>query len=100
MLLPGWDCVKEGTACKTGLGGDAIGAQFALIAMVIVWSGTLSGLAFFILKVTGLLRISEEVEDVGIDGKSHSPPKAYSLSNAGNGTTPIGVVPTKGAWES
>ena len=71
--------MTEGTACKTGLGGDAIGAQFALIAMVILWSGTLSGLAFFVLKLTGLLRISEEVEAVGIDTQSHSPPKAYAM---------------------
>ena len=61
--------MTEGTACKTGLGGDAIGAQFA----------TLSGLAFFVLKLTGLLRISEEVEAVGIDTQSHSPPKAYAM---------------------
>ena len=70
----------DGAACKTGLFGDAIGAQFALIAMVILWSGSLSTLAFLVLKLTGLLRISEEVEEVGIDTKSHSPPKAYSIS--------------------
>eukprot|EP00439_Symbiodinium_sp_Y106_P054495 s404_g7.t1 len=63
----GWGCVTEGTACKTGLGGDAIGAQFALIGMVILWSGSLSTIAFLVLKLTGLLRISEEVEEVARD---------------------------------
>ena len=67
------------SSCKSGYGGAAIGAQFILIIMVIIWSGSLSAIAFFILKVTGALRISEEVEDVGLDSHHHSPTKAYSL---------------------
>ncbi|CAE7943691.1 AMT1-1 [Symbiodinium sp. KB8] len=96
----GWGCVTEGTACKTGLGGDAIGAQFALIAMVILWSGSLSTIAFLILKLTGLLRISEDVEAVGIDEKSHSPPKAYSLSADGKPMSAVMPVQpnAKAAW--
>ncbi|CAE7187002.1 AMT1-1 [Symbiodinium microadriaticum] len=96
----GWGCVTEGTACKTGLGGDAIGAQFALIAMVILWSGSLSTIAFLVLKLTGLLRISEEVEEVGIDEKSHSPAKAYSLSaDAKSMSAVVPVQPnSKAAW--
>jgi len=96
----GWGCVTEGTACKTGLGGDAIGAQFALIGMVILWSGSLSTIAFLVLKLTGLLRISEEVEEVGIDCKSHSPAKAYSLSaEAKSMNSVVCVQPgSKNAW--
>ncbi|CAE7224052.1 AMT1-1 [Symbiodinium sp. CCMP2592] len=96
----GWGCVTEGTACKTGLGGDAIGAQFALIGMVILWSGALSTIAFLVLKLTGLLRISEEVEEVGIDCKSHSPAKAYSLSaEAKSMNSVVCVQPgSKNAW--
>ena len=93
-------------SCKSGYGGAAIGAQFILIIMVIIWSGSLSAIAFFILKVTGALRISEEVEEVGLDSHHHSPPKAYSLSGTDSPTKPttIGVLPgapsggPKDAW--
>ena len=47
--------------------------------MIILWSGALSGITFFVLKRTGFLRISEEVEDAGMDSHHHSPPKAYAL---------------------
>ena len=50
--------------------------------MIIVWSGALSGIAFFLLKKFGALRISEEVEDSGMDSHHHSPPKAYALDAA------------------
>ena len=32
---------------------------------------------------TGLLRISDEVEEVGLDAAKHSPAKAYSLTGGG-----------------
>ena len=47
--------------------------------MIVLWSGTLSAIGFFALKKTGLLRISEEVEEAGMDSHHHSPPKAYAL---------------------
>ena len=50
--------------------------------MIIVWAGFLSGISFFVLKRTRMLRISEEVEETGMDSHHHSPPKAYSLSAA------------------
>ena len=40
-------------SCKTGIGGTAIGAQFILVCMVIVWSGILSAIIFALLKLTG-----------------------------------------------
>ncbi|CAJ1443252.1 unnamed protein product [Effrenium voratum] len=101
----GWGCMANTDgSCKTGIGGSAIGAQFIMIIMIIIWAGGLSGLTFFILKVTGLLRISDEVEDVGLDSHHHSPPKAYSLSGCPTKTVEVGaatgVVPgePKGAW--
>eukprot|EP00439_Symbiodinium_sp_Y106_P057814 s450_g8.t1 len=68
--------------------------------MVILWSGSLSTIAFLILKLTGLLRISEEVEEVGIDEKSHSPAKAYSLSADGKSMNAVMPVQpnAKAAW--
>ena len=40
-------------SCKTGIGGTAIGAQFILVCVVIVWSGILSAIIFALLKLTG-----------------------------------------------
>ncbi|CAJ1446103.1 unnamed protein product [Effrenium voratum] len=79
----GWGCMQtaDESSCKTGIGGTAIGAQFIMVLMIIVWAGSLSTIAFFLLKLTGLLRISEEVEEGGMDSHHHSPPKAYALAN-------------------
>ena len=76
----GFGCMAETDgSCKTGIAGAAIGAQFILILMVILWSGVLSSLVFLVLKLFESLRISEEVEAVGMDEHHHSPPKAYAI---------------------
>ncbi|CAJ1393440.1 unnamed protein product [Effrenium voratum] len=75
----GWDCMAANGSCRPGIGGTAIGAQLIMIIMIIVWAGGLSSIAFFLLKLTGTLRISEDVEEVGMDSKHHSPPKAYAM---------------------
>mmetsp|Transcript_108314 Transcript_108314/g.151232 ORF Transcript_108314/g.151232 Transcript_108314/m.151232 type:complete len:526 (+) Transcript_108314:65-1642(+) len=80
----GFGCMANtDKSCKTGIGGTAIGAQFILVCMVIVWSGILSAIIFALLKLTGTLRVSEEVEDVGMDSHHHSPPKAYAMEAQG-----------------
>ena len=40
----------------------------------------LSTLSFLVLKFSGLLRIGENIEKVGYDMHSHSPPKAYAFN--------------------
>ena len=71
--------------------------------MIILWAGSLSSIGFFVLKMTGLLRISEEVEEAGMDSHHHSPPKAYALgseslspskTNGNNGNNGFGISPT------
>ena len=76
----GWGCMSDSNGCKTDINGTALGAQFLLILMVIAWAGTISALTFALLKWWGALRISEDTEDVGLDAKAHSPPKAYAFS--------------------
>eukprot|EP00440_Ansanella_granifera_P005813 gb/GFBE01006305.1/.p1 GENE.gb/GFBE01006305.1/~~gb/GFBE01006305.1/.p1 ORF type:complete len:544 (+),score=136.98 gb/GFBE01006305.1/:1-1632(+) len=78
-----WDCIQndDGT-CMSGAGGKAIGVQLLFILIVILWSGTWSTLGFFVLSKIGKLRISEEVEQHGMDHMQHSPPKAYALPGA------------------
>eukprot|EP00439_Symbiodinium_sp_Y106_P060873 s2896_g9.t1 len=70
------------STCMTGIGGTAIAAQLIMVLVIILWAGALSGLAFFALKMTGLLRIDEYTEEVGMDVKQHSPPKAYAIDTA------------------
>ena len=43
---------------------------------IILWSGLISGVTFAWLKWWGGLRVDEATEDMGMDAKSHSPPKA------------------------
>eukprot|EP00490_Sorites_sp_Unknown_P000494 CAMPEP_0114664548 /NCGR_PEP_ID=MMETSP0191-20121206/29017_1 /TAXON_ID=126664 /ORGANISM="Sorites sp." /LENGTH=527 /DNA_ID=CAMNT_0001906999 /DNA_START=42 /DNA_END=1625 /DNA_ORIENTATION=+ len=78
----GFGCMENDDGCRTGIGGPAIGAQFIMVLMIILWSGSLASISFFILKVTGLLRYGEDVEETGIDSHHHSPPKAYALGPA------------------
>ena len=77
----GFGCVAhDDGSCKTGtIGGTAIAAQIVMILMIILWSGTLASITFFLLKVTKLLRITDEVEETGMDSHHHSPPKAYAI---------------------
>jgi len=77
----GFGCMAgDDGACRSGLGGAAIGAQIVMILAIIAWAGTLSTLSFLVLKFSGLLRIGENIEKVGYDMHSHSPPKAYAFS--------------------
>merc|ERR1712159_712883 len=58
--------------------GDAIGANMAEIAFVIVWSGGLSLIIFGVMKATNFLRIDEETESSGMDTECASP-TAYNM---------------------
>jgi len=82
----GWSCVQnaEGTGCMEGANGKGLLANLVLVLCVMLWSGAWATLAFAGLKMTGLLRVSVEVEEVGIDTASHSPSKAYSLGDSSN----------------
>ena len=72
----GFSCMADDNVCRKLMGGTALGANIVMILMIIVWSGGLSTLAFLCLKRTGMLRIDEECEAVGMDSRHHSPPKA------------------------
>jgi len=75
-------------ACDDGLAGRVLGAHIVMIIMIILWSGTLSGGTFFLLKMTGALRIDEKTEDLGVDAAKHSPTKAYNMSSGTPGDAP------------
>jgi len=85
----GFSCMTndDGT-CQEGLISNAIAAHLIMIGVIIAWSGTLSGIVFFLLKMTGLLRIDPATEDVGVDAKKHSPSKAYAFGTQASTNQP------------
>jgi len=63
---------KADAGVFTGDGdGRLLGCQIVALIVEIVWVGTLSALMFLGLKVTGLLRVSKEVEAEGLDHSKH-----------------------------
>jgi len=76
----GFSCMtNEDGTCQTGIGGKALGVQFGAAFIIILWSGGISAITFFALLKTGKLRVTEDVEDAGMDKAHHSPSKAYSM---------------------
>eukprot|EP00933_Yihiella_yeosuensis_P031692 TRINITY_DN2525_c1_g1_i1.p1 TRINITY_DN2525_c1_g1~~TRINITY_DN2525_c1_g1_i1.p1 ORF type:complete len:551 (-),score=111.50 TRINITY_DN2525_c1_g1_i1:218-1870(-) len=76
----GLECTKDDTGkCMEGAATKAIVVQLVLIVSVIAWSGTLSSITFLAMKKSGILRIDEDTEAVGLDAKHHSPAKAYNM---------------------
>jgi len=60
---------------------DLLGAQIVALCAEIAWVGITSSILFFVLKVTGLLRVSSEVEEAGMDVSKHGG-DAYDLAPA------------------
>jgi Amt family ammonium transporter len=60
--------------------GDAIGANLAEVAFVIVWSGGLSAVIFGALRLAKVLRVEEGVEETGMDSECASP-RAYNIKD-------------------
>jgi len=82
----------EGGETKYMTTGDAVAANMAEVAFVIVWSGGLSALVLGALMAAKVLRVDEETEQEGCDHECASP-KAYNITSGGG---PKGVVPE--AW--
>jgi len=50
---------------------NIMGAALAEVAVVFCWSGSISLIMFYLLKVTGMLRVSAEMEAAGMDVSKH-----------------------------
>jgi Amt family ammonium transporter len=78
----GFSCMTDDTGdCQEGIWGKVFGVQCIMVIVICLWSGILSGITFFLLNLTGYLRIDEATEEVGIDAAKHSPSKAYSINS-------------------
>merc|ERR1719213_770345 len=63
--------------------GDALGANLAEVAFVIVWSGGLCGVVFGILMKAGILRVDSDLEEKGMDHECASP-TGYNIRASGS----------------
>ena len=75
---PGQDerCLKGGLFIANRADGQSpnwniMGAALAEVAVVFCWSGSISLIMFYLLKVTGMLRVSAEMEAAGMDVSKH-----------------------------
>lgn len=59
-------------------GGDQLGVQLMAVVVIFAWTFTLSVVVFGSLRFVGLLRLSDEWQDIGADLKEHSPTRAYT----------------------
>jgi len=77
----GWDCYRgDDGKCQSGAWTATFAANCLEILAILGWVGTLSAAMFVPLRLTGLLRASDEAQEEGMDASKHSPPKAYNLS--------------------
>merc|ERR1712224_729667 len=73
--------------------GDALAANLAEVGFVIAWSGALCGLVFGTLSKAGLLRVSAEIEEHGMDHECASP-GGYNISASRRGSSSPKEVPS------
>jgi Amt family ammonium transporter len=83
VIAVGLFCTKENLISAYGVsdptvyglfyggGGEQLGVQLLGVFAIMVWVGLMSALVFGVLKVTGLLRVKAEEEDMGLDRSEH-----------------------------
>ena len=54
-----------------GKASGSLAAAFACVFVILAWVGSTMGALFGTLKATGLLRVSQEIEDAGLDDSKH-----------------------------
>jgi Amt family ammonium transporter len=54
-----------------GMQGFQLGAQLSFILAVVVWVGVMAAATFGALRVAGILRVSAEDEEIGLDAAEH-----------------------------
>jgi len=70
--LAGTDCNSDCAGVGLFYGcGCLMGVTLAALFAEIVWVGGMTFLMFFILKMAGILRVSQEVEEAGMDVSKH-----------------------------
>jgi Amt family ammonium transporter len=80
----GFDCVKDkdGLSCKSGAWGEQMVANIVMILAIVGWTVGLSTVVFLPLRLVGVLRSPDSIQDQGQDAAKHSPMKAYSIGDS------------------
>ncbi len=65
--------------CKACSTGEQFGVQFIGAIAIFSWTAIMSGLLFMTIKMTIGIRVSEEVEEVGLDISEHGPSAANNV---------------------
>jgi Amt family ammonium transporter len=83
----GFSCYKDGDIsdpdkCKSGAWGEQMVANIVMVLAVIGWTVGLSTVVFLPLRLVGVLRSPDIIQDQGQDAAKHSPTKAYSIGDS------------------
>eukprot|EP00971_Amphidinium_carterae_P187733 3726210-Amphidinium_carterae.1 len=74
----GFSCEVDADGnCYSGGWTSALGAQVVGIICIILWVGATSLAVMVPLRVMGIMRASDDVQEKGMDEAKHSPSKAY-----------------------
>merc|ERR1712048_903099 len=65
--------------CMEGAWAQLVVANLVEVVAICGWVGGLSALVFIPLRMLGLLRADDAVQETGMDSAKHSPSKAYSI---------------------
>jgi Amt family ammonium transporter len=82
----GLDNIKDWDDKTDHLWKSGFAAAIVEILVIVAWVGTLSAVVFAPLRVLGLLRAADDLQDKGMDAAKHSPTQAYALYGNPQGT--------------
>mmetsp|Transcript_43553 Transcript_43553/g.98095 ORF Transcript_43553/g.98095 Transcript_43553/m.98095 type:complete len:533 (+) Transcript_43553:88-1686(+) len=95
----GFDCTRDVDGnCYSGGWTSALGAQIVGLIAIILWTVFWSVLIMVPMRLAGLLRAPDEVQQSGMDLAKHSPTKAYDSGDGLTQASPsklVQVMPTK-----
>merc|ERR1712048_424050 len=76
----GFNCkLGDDGKCMEGAWAQLVVANLVEVLAICGWVGGLSALVFIPLRMLGLLRADDAVQETGMDSAKHSPSKAYSI---------------------
>jgi len=67
----------DDTICYSGGWTSAFGAQVVGVICIVLWVGATSLMVMIPLRLLGIMRASDDVQEKGMDEAKHSPSKAY-----------------------
>ncbi|CAM9215514.1 unnamed protein product [Choristocarpus tenellus] len=77
-----------------GCGGNQFAANLIFVLAVIAWASVMSFLMYTFAKVTVGLRVSQEVEEIGMDDSKHGGMSNYGYAKEGKTPTLQDMLPT------